>query len=267
MKILPTKKSFFLLSAMGVVFFSFPARAENDEALAKKLSDPIGHVINVPFQFNYDQNFVPNDGYRWTLNIQPVIPFTLDKKWSLITRTIVPVIYQDKVVGTGDQFGLSDIVQSFFFKPNIWPSTTFAFGPVIQYPSATDSLIGSGKWGIGPTAILVQHTGPWVLGLLTNQIWSFAGSDSRDDVNKTFAQPFVSYITPGAWTFTLTSETTYDWAHEEASVPVNFTVSKLVKFGAQPVQFFGGMGYWAEHPDAGPRDWRARLGFTLVFAE
>jgi hypothetical protein len=267
MKILPTKKKFLLLCALCAMCFSFPLHASSDMELAKKLSDPISSLINVPFQFNYDENFSPNDGYRWTLNFQPVVPFDLGKDWHLITRTIVPVIYQDKVAGSGDQFGLGDIVQSFFFKPNIRPDITFGFGPVFQYPSATDSLIGSEKWGIGPTAVLVYHTGPWLFGLLANQIWSFAGNDSRRDVNKTFTQPFIAYTTSDAWTFTAMSETTYDWTAKEASVPVNFVVSKLVRFGPQPVSFFGGLGYWAEHPNSGPKDWRARLGFTLVFSE
>jgi hypothetical protein len=265
-KIPPMKKILWLITVCAVCFAT-RAHASEEAELAKKISDPISHLASVPFQFNYDENFLPNDGYRWMLNFQPVVPFDIGNNWSLITRTIVPFIYQDKVVGNSDQFGLGDIEQSFFFKPNIWPETTFAFGPVFLYPSATDSNLGSEKFGFGPTAILVQHAGPWVFGLLANHIWSVAGTDSRDDVSKSFTQPFIAYHTSDAWTFNLTSETSYDWTHDQASVPLNFTVSKMVTIERQPVQFFGGLGYWAEHPDNGPKDWRVRFGFTLVFPE
>ncbi|EJL58445.1 hypothetical protein PMI09_00155 [Rhizobium sp. CF122] len=86
--------------------------------------------------------------------------------------------------------------------------------------------MGSGKWGAGPTAVALKQEGPWTYGMLANHIWSFAGQNNRDDIRSTFLQPFVAYTTPEAWTFTLNTESTYDWEHNEWSVPVNFQVSK-----------------------------------------
>ena len=49
----------------------------------------------MPFQYNYDSNFGPDDdGSRSLLNIQPVCPFSIGEDWNLITRTIVPVVSQ-----------------------------------------------------------------------------------------------------------------------------------------------------------------------------
>jgi hypothetical protein len=89
-----------------------------DASLAQKLSNPIASLISVPFQFNYDQNIGPReDGERLTLNIQPVIPISLNDDWNVISRTIVPIISQDEIFpGAGDQFGLGDTVQSLFFS-------------------------------------------------------------------------------------------------------------------------------------------------------
>ena len=78
-------------------------------------------------------------------------------------------------------------------------------------------------------------------------------------------QPFVSYTTPDAWTFTLQTETTYNWTSEEWTVPINAVVSKLVTVGGQPISLFAGLRYWAESPAIGPKGLGFRAGVTLLF--
>jgi hypothetical protein len=102
--------------------------------------------------------------------------------------------------------------------------------------------------------------------MLANHIWSVAGAEDDPDINATYLQPFVSYTTKDSWTFSLNTESTYNWENEDWSVPVNGTVSKLVKLGGQPVSLFGGVRYWAVSPeDAGPEGWGARFGVTFLF--
>ncbi|MGE6784520.1 transporter [Ensifer adhaerens] len=244
-----------------------PAFAQ-DADLAKQLSNPVASLISVPFQFNYDRGFGPDDGHRMTVNIQPVIPFSLNEDWNVISRTIVPVISQSDVAGdSGNQFGLGDTVQSFFFSPKqpgpdglIW-----GVGPVFLLPTGTDELLGSEKWGVGPTAVALKQEGPWTVGALANHIWSVAGDHNREDVSSTFLQPFLTYTTDDAWTFALNTESTYDWKGDQWSVPINFQVSKVVKFGEQPVSFQAGARYWAVAPDNGPEGWGLRASITFLF--
>lgn len=245
---------------------AFSTHASADDAdLAKQLANPVASLISVPIQSNYDFNIGPGDGTRWTTNIQPVIPFDLTEHWNLISRTILPVIDQQGIApgGATDEFGLGDTVQSFFFSPAesdpIW-----GIGPVFLIPTATDSVLGTEKWGVGPTAVWLKQQGSWTYGALANHIWDFAGDDDRAGVNATFIQPFVSYITDTKTTFTINSESTYDWNANEWTIPLNFVVSQLVKIGEQPVQFFGGVRWYADKPDGGP-DWGLRFGMTLLF--
>ena len=88
---------------------------------------------------------------------------------------------------------------------------TVGVGPAFLYPTASDELLGTGKWGAGPTAVVLKQFGGWIVGALTNQIWSFAGDDDRAYVSRTFLQPFVAYSTKSKTTLTINAEASYDW--------------------------------------------------------
>lgn len=239
-----------------------------EEDLAQKLANPVSDLISVPVQGNYDFGIGAGDGTRWTTNIQPVIPFELNQNWNLISRTILPVTDQEGIAAAGDALdasGLGDLVQSFFFSPKAG-SPIWGVGPVLLIPTATDSLLGSEKFGVGPTAVVLKQDGPWTYGALANHLWDIAGEDSRASVNATFLQPFVSYITPTKTTFTFNTETTYDWQNELWIVPANLIVSQLFKIGDQPLQAFVGARYYVETPTGGP-EWGLRFGLTFLFPQ
>jgi len=233
--------------------------------LAKKLQNPVASLISVPIQNNWDFGIGEANAMRYTANVQPVIPFSLTEDWNLITRTIVPVIYAESPVQGGrDAWGLGDVVQSFFFSPKEpvggW---IVGAGPVLLYPSATDSLLGAGKWGAGPTAVVLQQNSGWTYGALVNHIWSYEGWGDNE-VNATFLQPFVSYTTKTFTTFGLNTESTYDWRNDQWTVPLVAQVSQLLKIGNQPVQFSLGAKYYADKPNGGP-DWGLRFAITFLF--
>lgn len=244
------------------------AAADSHEALAKKLSNPVASLISVPFQLNYDHDIGPDDdGERYTLNLQPVIPIDLDHDWNVISRSIVPVIYQDDVApGRASKFGTGDIVQSFFLSPKDPTASGWIWGagPVLLLPAGSDEMTAD-KWGIGPTGVALKQEGPWTYGALANHIWSFAGEDDAGDVSSTFVQPFLSYTTSDAVSFVVNSESSYDWKAEEWSVPINVLVTRIVPFGSQLTSIGVGVRYWADSPPGGPEGFGLRLQLVLLF--
>ncbi|GGO83634.1 hypothetical protein GCM10011348_27880 [Marinobacterium nitratireducens] len=257
------------MSGVAVQLAAPTAWSQDAEALAKQLANPVASLISVPFQLNYDTDLGPGDnGDRYLLNVQPVIPFDLNEDWNLISRTIVPILSQDDVIpGEGSQSGLGDVVQSLFFSPkeptaNGW---IWGAGPVALLPTATDDLLGAEKWGLGPTAVALRQDGALTYGALANHIWSFAGDDDRRDISATFLQPFLSRTSPSATTYTVNLESTYDWKAEEWSIPLNANVSKVLSLGEQLVSVGGGLRYWLDSPAAGPEGLGVRLQLTLLF--
>ena len=157
-------------------------------------------------------------------------------------------------------------LQSFFFSPSkpgpgglIW-----GIGPAINIPTSTDSWLGPSLWGAGPTGVALTQQGPWTIGILANQVWSFNDADEPGDINQAFLQPFLSYALGKGQTITLNTESTYDWIGEQWTVPINLMYSKVFKAGDQTMSFQVGARYYAVKPDFGP-DWGVRSTLTLLF--
>lgn len=251
------------LATVLACFGPMAASAQDADELAKKLSNPISSLISVPFQYNADFGIgTDGDGVSQTLNIQPVIPFSVNEDWNVISRTIVPVKWQANV-SPRYVFGLGDTTQSLFLSPKapgpgglIW-----GVGPVFSIPTATDKDLGSGQFGIGPTAVALVQKERWTLGALANHVWSL---DENSEVNSSFVQPFVAYALGNGQTLTLNTETSYNWSTEQAVVPINAQYTKVLRLGEQPISLQVGGRVYANRPKGGP-DWGVRSALTFLF--
>lgn len=241
--------------------------ASSDADLAMKVANPISDLISVPLQNNYDCCYGPNDGPRYTLNVQPVIPLHLSKDVLLITRTIIPFISQGATApGQGSVTGFGDVTQSFFFSPAHPPKgLILGAGPVFLWPMGRARL-GTEKFAAGPTILVARQAKGTTMGLLANQLWSYAGKSSRADVSLMTLQPFLSHTLPDTTSFTLNTETNYDWKAGHWTVPINAMVGHIVKVGSQRLSLQLGARYYVERPDGGPT-WGTRFTVTLLFPE
>lgn len=242
----------------------------NSDALAEKLANPLANIISLPFQLNYDANAgLDEDGDRLVLNVQPVIPFSLGDDFLLITRTILPIIYQDEVIPDGGdtQFGLGDTYSALYLSPRDSgiAHVTYGFGPQLVIPTATNDSLGSEKWSAGPAFVALYQKSPWTIGGLGYHVWSYAGDDDRPYVSNTLLQPFVSYTLGDGWQVLAQVEALYNWNIEEWSIPVSAGFSKVTQLGRQPISVGLQGRYWVDRADGDP-EWGLRLVTTFVFA-
>jgi hypothetical protein len=256
-------KATALRGACTATLIATSASAQDGAAdLAQQLANPIAAIISVPFQLNFDDNLgVEDTGQRTTLNFQPVVPFGLRNGANIVTRTIVPYVWQKDVVPGTSQDGFGDVLFNAWYSETTDTGLTWGAGPIIRFPTWSD--VSTETWAAGVTGIVLTVKGPWTIGGLANHLWDVE-DDPATPTSSSFIQPFGAYTTPNAWTYTLTSESTYDWLAEEWSIPVNFSVSKLAPVAGVPVNWQAGVGYWATTPDAGPEGWRFRLQAQIV---
>jgi len=242
--------------------------AETGTELAKKTQNPVADLISVPFQNNLEFGYGPHNRTKNTLFIQPVYPLNLTDKLNLITRTIAPIIRQpDLQKDSGDTNGLGDINLSLFVSPSDSGQVIWGLGPVLEFPTATDEVLGTRKWSAGPTGVALTIQGPWVVGALANQLWSYAGNDDRDKVSRFLLQYFINYNFEGGLYLTSSPIITANWEATSGNkwvIPFGGGVGKIFRIGKLPLNAQTQAFYNVEQTTFGP-DWGLRFQLSFLF--
>ncbi len=247
------------------------AQPDADAAnLAAKVQNPVANLISVPFQENLDYQIGPEDRARSTLNIQPVIPIELSESWNLITRTIWPIIYQPNVQSqTGGSSGIGDLNPTAFLSPAKPGRLIWGTGPTLSLPTATQRATGSGKWAAGVAVVVLAQPKPWTLGVLVNNLWSFAGPDDRASVNLMTLQYFINYNLAHAWYLASQPIINADWtatSNERWLVPAGGGLGKIFKVGPLPLNGQLTAYYNVVRPDQTPSPrWQLRVQVAMLF--
>jgi hypothetical protein len=236
--------------------------------LAKAAQNPVADMMSFPFQNQFNFGFGPDKVLLYVMEFEPVIPIHLSEDWNLITRTITPVInVPSPAPGLPSAFGLGDISPTLFLSPARPGKFTWGLGPVLTFPTATDSVLGSGKWSAGPSAVGLVMPGHWVLGALVSQQWSFAGWGDKG-VSSFLVEPFINYNLTNHWYLTTSPIITANWkasSDDRWTLPLGGGVGKIVKLGGKlPVNVQLSAYANVVKPDFGP-DWQLRFQFSFLF--
>ena len=175
------------------------AAADGQEDLAKESQNPIGNIISLPFENNFEFGVGPEDAFVYTLNVKPVYPVNL-RKGKPDQPGHLPVIYQEeRVEDEGSKFGLGDFTYQAFFSPAKPSKIIWGVGPAFVFPTHTDERLGTDKWSAGPTAVALAKPGHWLFGGLVQNVWSYAGDSDESNVNFLSFQYFINYNFKSGW--------------------------------------------------------------------
>jgi len=259
-------KNIILLLLLAATTFLY----SQEKDAAKDAQNPLANIISMPFQNN--TTFGLGDANRTsnTLNIQPIYPIGFSNKWVLINRAIIPIeTFPDFSQSSGSITGLGDINFTAWLAPPGKGTFTWGFGFVSIWPTATDDILGSGKFSIGPSLVLVNMTKKLMLALIISDWFSIAGDADRADVNTFYTQYVVTYFLPNKWYLTTAPIITANWEAESGqqwTVPFGGGFGKMLKFGNLPVDLQTQAFYYAVKPDGGP-EWGLRFQFKMIFPQ
>lgn len=252
------------LSVVSGSVMAQPSKASSTD-LAAKLTNPVADLISVPFQYNYDQGIgADKKGTANSLVVQPVIPLKLNNDWNYIVRPVVTFESLNKVDGFSGN-GAGPVLVETFFSPRAASDFIWGVGPILSTASLSGRQFGTAQTGAGVAAVGLVMKAPWTAGLLTYNTWSAGGSPTYGTANNFYYQPFVSYVTKDAWTFSVNTQSTFNWDVRRAENPLNATVSKIVHFGEAPVSLSVGARYYLSSMPGGPTGWGARASITFLF--
>ena len=243
------------------------AKDESNGDLARQLQNPVGDLISVPWVNNTNFGYGPHNGTQNVLQLQPVVPFHITDDWNLITRTVLPVVWNPDLspfptapVGTGPTS-----FTAFLAPKNPTNGFLWGAGPVAQLPTISSATLGPNVWGGGPSAVIVYMTGPWVAGALANNIWSLGGT--RSSSYSTFlGNPFVAYNFNDGWYVISGPNIVANWQTEGTkwTVPIGGGAGRTFRVGALPVDLAVSAYYNVVRPEIGPR-WQISTTLALVF--
>ena len=263
----PTLCAIFIgIGALGPAVL--PVWAQESSEIAKQAQNPIASLISVPIEndFNPQTGIKKDDSY--VLELKPVIPVRLSNDWTMITRTVIPVIQvPDLAPGVDGTAGVGDVQLSLFLSPAKAGAVIWGAGPVISFPTASQEILGTKKVSVGPTVVVLRSQGHWLFGTLVQNLFSVAGPAARPDVNQMLLQPFANYNLRHGWYLTSSPIITANWEvspNQRWVVPVGGGVGKIVHFGKLPVNMYTQFFRNVESPD-GTTHWSARFQAQLLF--
>jgi hypothetical protein len=241
-----------------------PTPSLTAQQLAISVHNPFEDFVKVPIQSTTGFQIGRDNKVGDAVNIQPLLPFSLNSDWDLFARPSLTVAYEPT---PHEQSGLEDLQTSFFLSPAKETTWIWGAGPIFQFPTASSSELGTGRWSAGPTAALVYSKGPWLNAILAYHLMSFAGNRARGSVNQTYIEPQISYNFESGWYVDCDPQMTYDWTADTANawlIPMGADIGKALNLGSQSLSLQIGAYDLLKRPNGAPQ-WIVRVSVTFLF--
>jgi hypothetical protein len=250
---------------------SATANEKSADDLAKELSNPNSPLATLTFKQTYtsfDGN-LPGAGDQ-SSNVslfQPVFPFPLGDSGTtnLFIRPAFAYVWQQPVFnsGTGEfenKSGWADIGFDVALGRTYDTGLVVVGGVQGTIPTNTD--VSGGQWRLGPEFLVAKigEKGYWAV--FPSHQWDVGGDNY--DYSTSGLELFGGFYLPNAWTIFTDSKWSYDWENDQATMPINLSVSKVAKIGNLPVKFQAGIDYYAKSNDDFGQDWAINFGISPI---
>ncbi len=255
---------YYIIVPLFLIFLSKTAFSQSD--LAKQFHNPLGTLTALPMQLDVDFNIGDERQTAYTYTFQPIFPIKLNKNWTLVSYTILPVTSIPDSSGSRYS-GLGDL-EVFLYLTPAKPKGTFIWGigPNVVFPTATNSNLGTSKWSVGPALALGVQSRSWTAFGLFDNVWSVGGWGDTP-VNTFNFQYYITWQSPGSWFLITNYVINSDWlapVGEKWTVPLGAGAGSMVKFhklsGAAYIQ----SSYNVVAPTGGS-NWGVVFAFELIF--
>ena len=245
---------------------ALPAVSDEDkkegQSLDQAANDPTASLMSVQIQDIYAGNYHKLDNENGnTLLFRSAVPFEVGGL-NNIARATMPIVTKSPSGASG----LSDLV---LFDLIVFNQSwgRWGVGPVMLFPTATDDRLGGEKWAMGPAEGFVARSDKLMWGAFNQNLFTYAGNGSRENVNVSILQPIINYSLPDKWSVGNSEmNLTYDWEKSAwTALPLGLKLNKMVKLGGKlPVQFSGGYEYNFANNYVGP-EWMVNLTVKFLF--
>lgn len=267
-----------------------PPAGYTPEQIAEMINNPLGSLwlLNVQTTTTWfsgalvDRVEPLGRGQNSTL-IQPVLSMQLTPNIRWLSRPIIPINSFDlpssytrltdqydpgtPVIAFDRTTGLGDIQWMNYFATNesVKPPDIFGVGVGLLMKTATNELLGAGKWAAGPSAVAVHLGEKWTYGVIAQHFWSFAGDARRNDINLTSLQPILRYALNQESGIGVMPNWNYNWQTRRwTQLFVGLGYDTMIDVGPVPTQVGIEVHYNLARNDLFNPQWQVRLVFTPV---
>jgi hypothetical protein len=230
--------------------------------LVKQANAPISSIFQIRLQDTYVPRFTDVDGQGNTLSVAMTMPLPKYRLLPLPQLSIMAlpaaVTLPNGMTGLGDLRFL-DIAVLDAGHGVIW-----GVGPTFVFPTASERTTGQGKFQVGPAAAIAYAPARWLVGVLAEDLLSFAGADDRPDVHALVLQPFVTYQLGRGWFLRSQPRFVFDWENGTRLLPLDVGAGRVFRIGGQNVSCFVAPSWFRTVNGAGPR-YGITFGVSLLY--
>jgi hypothetical protein len=165
--------------------------------------------------------------------------------------------------------GFGDILSGFFFSRKARQKKSYlGIGPVVTMPTASNELLGSDQWTIGPGAHFSTEIGRWSTGFFIWQSWGLTNDPSKKAVNQLFGKPYFIYAVTEKWNLIYVPlGLSHSWKSPQGddwTVPIGGGVRRLFKMQDKTMGLqFQAFDYVARKPT--DPEWELRCTIEFLF--